>query len=101
MTEHSAEAPVMYPTCGSCRHWDQESRKVPTLYLDDEPYEEPIPGGWGGCERIIHRRHETDEEGEVAFLSDGSGYYAALTTKAEFGCQLWEARKGAASDRAD
>jgi hypothetical protein len=68
---------------------------VPVVYPDD--FNEPphrLPGGWGGCERIIHRKWPGDEAGEIAFLSDGSGYFAALTTQADFGCSLYEALGG-------
>jgi hypothetical protein len=37
------------------------------------------------------RQLTVDRAGDLAFAQDGSGYYACLLTRAEFGCVQWEA----------
>lgn len=88
-----SETPGGAPTCSSCIHWDGTPQPFKFVVdTDDAPYEEPLPGEWGECARILHRKSGFDQtlKTEVAFLSDGSGYYASLSTRAEFGCVLWE-----------
>jgi hypothetical protein len=78
--------------CRDCRHWDSswpDDWSKPHVDLEDEPWEQPLPGEWGSCQRIHHRTSNV-EWSDVAFLSDGSGYYASLSTTADFGCSLWQ-----------
>ena len=93
----------MSATCGSCRFW-------PTIPA----------AGFRPCARIPHDKRypslaedddsllgyaledmDTDAEREAyraerartkAVAVDGSGYFAALKTREDFGCILWEAR---------
>lgn len=83
--------------CGGCKHWDAATeRERPVLMTEPDYDEKPLPGTWGTCERIPHRssEYESDQPDnlDLAFLSDGSGYFASITTRAEFGCVLWEAK---------
>jgi len=75
--------------CETCRHWgmDRDSGKQ-----------------FRECQRIQHDtddeswddkryEHATDEESvfdDPAVTIDGSGYWAALRTKCDFCCSLWE-----------
>ena len=78
-------------TCKTCRHWGSEKDA-------SEDFRE--------CQAIPHASQGTerrDEEWETpypdeyvegvmsapAVTVDGSGYFAALQTKADFGCTLW------------
>ena len=91
--------------CGSCKHWDSATDSVADTYrtaigktigLEDAWDHEnndtlkPVMELWGECTKILQK--ENVEEGAIAMLSDGSGYWASLATKAEFGCALWEAK---------
>jgi hypothetical protein len=59
-----------------------------------------IFGEWGTCERILRRSEDSEGRpadldmdaptGEIAYLADGSGYFASLTTRSDFGCTLFE-----------
>ena len=80
--------------CDTCEHWDGPSGPI---VVNRRPYGEPLDGEWGTCERIRHigiggnfrldvEEHTTDP----AFLADGSGYFAALACRADFGCTLHE-----------
>lgn len=83
--------------CKSCKHWDKTERP-PHFYENSEMI--PVVGQWGTCERILRLSGDSygtpptlDEKTEdPAYLSDGSGYFASLTTRSDFGCSLWEAR---------
>lgn len=96
-------------TCGTCRFWDTAADLTPFVNeresrlsegLDenataiewDSPWrqaKEEIKA-WGECTAILKK--EDADDNAIAQLSDGSGYYAALATKAEFGCTLWQSK---------
>lgn len=77
--------------CATCQHWESDAdregpievrrcRFVPmwnnTLEWGTSNYEE---------------KFRPEFEGRLAFAVDGSTYYAALITAAEFGCVQWSA----------
>lgn len=72
------------PTCSTCKHWDtaQEWNGYTGLPID----------GWGECVRILGPGSSCNLPDTPAYLSDGSGYYASLTTRHDFGCLLYEPR---------
>lgn len=64
-------------TCATCTHWDTADEAE----------------AWGTCGAILGpqvRRVLTIET--RAYLCDGSGYFACLTTRSDFGCTLHEPR---------
>jgi hypothetical protein len=74
--------------CKDCKHWDAENRshgmkaeihkcKRMKMFWDCSDWSED------GNDRIF-----TDDS--LAFVQDGSDYYAELLTKPEFGCAMWE-----------
>lgn len=89
--------------CAGCRHWDKATSPLAAGTGSGESFKVvDVPGEWGTCERIIRRGESSHNvppmmdayDGNVdehAFLSDGSGYFASLTTRSDFGCSLWEA----------
>jgi hypothetical protein len=90
-------------TCGSCKHWGKQ-----------DEVESSLKAGFKKCYRIIHDEHsDTDDykddvydkddpydaqfiarmnatRKELAVVKDGSGYYAALKCREDFGCVLHE-----------
>lgn len=95
--------------CASCKFWDAdaemyhfvnewESRETRLLRADspDEEWAEAEGRAhrkvefWGECRAIRQKENAPDDA--IAMLSDGSGYYAGLATRGEFGCVLWEAK---------
>lgn len=95
--------------CSTCRHWDTDMEDGQPVYYPKAEQEAhnygvrvPLPGEWGDCQRIRHRadEYEDDQPGpdDLAFLSDGSGYFASISTRAEFGCVLWEPKEPTTSE---
>lgn len=85
--------------CSGCKHWDTAFQgnygEGPIVKRAPDYEDEPLLGRWGDCQRILHRQSQyasdwQPDAGDLAFLSDGSGYFASITTRAEFGCLLWE-----------
>ena len=94
ITEEVNGVLVPAKVCGNCTGWG-----------------EPEEGEFGFCGGIIHDewcyvdhgKEWTDDEKtlkeidemkkEPAVLHDGSGYYAALRCKEDFGCTEWEAKE--------
>ena len=95
MRGETAEGVEVVNTCGTCKHWGK----------DDFPYF----AGLKPCLAVMHDvavDKETDGDGcyvdgggacyvatggtPMATVSDGSGYFAALKTREDFGCRLWE-----------
>lgn len=73
--------------CGSCKYFGKEMTRD-----DFEVDEYDIPSGFHKCERIKHDKNHTLSLKEKAVLIDGSGYFAAIRVKEDFGCQLWESK---------
>lgn len=70
--------------CGTCRWWGLSSNRA------------LVDGAYRACERV-RMREQFPQDGPLAvsedpaFVEDGSGYYAAIRCRADFGCVLWEA----------
>lgn len=81
--------------CGTCRFWkpvDDSSDPSPAFFS-----EEITDKTWGQCGRI--EMLESSQSPELAGCVDGSGYFAALRSKADFGCVLHELKQGDAHGR--
>lgn len=88
-------------TCGNCKWWKSIDTKTYECYGHLYPRSE---NPFGPCGRIQHdsednvgdlmmdrkREHDVDVKNETAVVQDGSGYYAALLSREDFGCNLWE-----------
>lgn len=90
--------------CASCKHWDTAADQYHVKnWIEDnlrqarEGQDDPWPSReevdeamkpWGECLAVVQK--ESAPEGAIAVLSDGSGYFAGLSTLASFGCVLWE-----------
>jgi len=94
------------PSCSGCKHWDKAPGPLTaTVEMPDGSFpSRTLDGDWGTCERIRLRssdshgvpphveqyRDDDPPEPGLAYLADGSGYFASLTTHADFGCTLHE-----------
>ena len=76
-------------TCNTCAHWGKEEdqelgvRKcaaVPMLF-----------DSFTWSENFDRRVIRPECANKKAFVQDGSDYYASLRTRADFGCNQWEA----------
>lgn len=67
-------------TCGTCKYFGAAVR-------DDK-----APTGYHVCGWIKHYENNYGDETPTAdaVVIDGSGYFAALCVKEEFGCNKWE-----------
>lgn len=75
--------------CGGCKYFGEE-----VMQLDDD-YNE-IPTGIHTCDRIKQidwSGYYDDVPTEDAFVQDGSGYFAALRVRDNFGCVKWEKKE--------
>ncbi len=102
--------------CETCKHWDRDNKYSPTYdnvtahncnkivmlnhsnnyekNMDDNVYDTSLP---------VEYEYKKNEDGWVsviarklhglAYVEDGSSYYAALITHPYFGCCLWEENK--------
>jgi hypothetical protein len=96
-------------TCGSCAHWGDKNK----------PDEDPM---FRACQAVVHDKewatgkdgHQNQAEEDdfdferdvaadikaeikavrkhLAVVQDGSGFYAALKVREDFGCVLWKAK---------
>lgn len=82
--------------CKSCAFWNRNG-------ASDDSADVPEPNAWddtldarvhtGPKRRCLAILHARDRNGaELAALTDGSGYAAALWTHPDFGCACWAAR---------
>lgn len=74
-------------TCATCKYLGKEL----TAFLDDDSYG---PTGFFVCNFVKHLNNLMEEDDEipsdtVVGVEDGSGYFARLTVKEEFGCNQW------------
>ena len=101
----------MTGNCGTCKWWGWKERddegNAQTVYfydwwdLDTEEdkarYRRAVEIGakYGLCERIasMPEKDELLDEDIPAFTMDGSRYHSELTTRADFGCVLYEEKK--------
>jgi hypothetical protein len=79
--------------CKDCKFFGEEQE----YFSDVNDYNEPIKSGYHKCDAIDHlddigaRESVEKGEGPKAFAKDGSGYYAALKVRGDFGCVLFKA----------
>lgn len=71
-------------TCGTCKYFGA-ARKL-TLH---EPDLREANGPYKVCGLIEHHDYRSSLEGVLAYVVDGSGYYAALCVSEDFGCSQW------------
>lgn len=78
-------------TCGTCKYFGEP---VTELQRYDDDTLDPIPSKFHKCEllKMIRGEDEQDRLAIPAAVIDGSGYFAALCVKEEFGCNQWVAR---------
>jgi hypothetical protein len=77
---------MTYPTCGTCRHWGEVEGKAEAHRV------------YRRCMSTLH----IDDAGEVRdssvkalngrYVTDSSGWFAALKCREDFGCMAHEAR---------
>lgn len=72
----------MTKCCGSCRHWRAFGS------MEKDLYEVPTFGTCAAVQQHDSYSHE-DTTSWKACVTDGSGYFAALRTKEDFGCVLF------------
>jgi len=72
--------------CGNCKHLGEEAMAFP------EGEYTLAPSGYWVCNLIEHVGDDHVWGSGRAHVVDGSGYYAALRVREDFGCVLWEAK---------
>jgi hypothetical protein len=75
-------------TCGTCRYFGAQ-RKDMADGADDRGH---IPAPYKACgfmEMEWTYGSTPSNAGAIAFVVDGSGYYAALCVAEDFGCNQW------------
>lgn len=73
----AAPARLPEPCCGSCRFWVNPTWHGSSGYGPE----------FKECQRIQH-----EGRGDIAITVDGDGYGSSLLTRANFACNLFEAR---------
>lgn len=98
--------------CETCRHWVESPVKLLASTVTPEGTfggRVEMPGTWGDCRAIHHLSGDShagpeglpepdlaygdealDPNAVLAYLSDGSEYFASITTRNDFGCVLHE-----------
>ena len=61
-------------TCGECKFWGDKD--------ENNQYRQ--------CRAIKHVEFSDENEDYSAFVVDGSGYFAALKCRSDFGCNLFQ-----------
>ena len=79
--------------CKDCKYFGEEY-----MMRDEDTFEE-VGSGIHTCDRIIREEEpylaDFDQlSKDRAYVVDGSGYYAALRVKEDFGCIAWESKSG-------
>jgi hypothetical protein len=101
--------------CGNCKFWGKGARTYPQASPEDQ-----TTGEWRQCGRVQHDDHarcrpeddirdeydfdpiraeemvEDPIRRELAVVTDGSGYFAALKCREDFGCVLFEPKEASA-----
>jgi superoxide dismutase len=82
--------------CGTCKHW---KRPDPEDYwatvgpedidTPDEQLKSEIARTYGKCQRIVHVKN-TNTANTPAAANDGSGFFACVRCRTDFGCTLYE-----------
>lgn len=100
----------MIERCDTCIYWKKSPTKLLGTMGQGPTFRHvELPGTWGDCEAIEHIAVGNDDDqlptpdlfeedgsepakaqGLLAFLSDGSQYFASITTRNDFGCALHE-----------
>lgn len=80
--------------CGTCKHWGTGDFG-PWGKYDDDGNEVPQTGPWRACGRIPRTYYQNEPEDVApenrrAVTCDGSGFFSAIKTAADFGCVLHE-----------
>ena len=92
-------------TCGTCAYWGvgntQRDREEDTIYRpcgavvhDEHSYARPRYDGPHEDDELYGRPAEEEIAAirkHLAVVQDGSGFYAALKVREDFGCVLWKA----------
>lgn len=77
--------------CGTCKFWGSDPQ--------DDEIREGNPGLWARVRPCAGVLHDQEASGPYPYalvaerragVIDGSGYYASLRTREDFGCVLWE-----------
>ena len=85
--------------CGTCRFFGSEERDYSEWDSErDEPNQSPMYRVCGLLEHLNKAPGTIHKEWPKAGVTDGSGYYAALVVREEFGCVEWQARLPASAD---
>lgn len=74
--------------CGTCKYWESSAR---SMFLPDFGKCHGIEMNYNHTEWTDRRSTAQLKEGSkhiLAFVEDGSDYYAALICKKEFGCAM-------------
>ena len=69
--------------CMTCKHWEENSRKLAQAQVDDPDRDGP-PWMGGECSGILHGKNCIDVH------IYGNGSLESINTDAEFGCVCWE-----------
>lgn len=97
----------MNKKCLTCKYWGSGKDTNVARYANTIAYrcykimmrEYYSDGGYDPLKCPVETVYEKDENGNVkysehmhhlAYVEDGSSYYAALVTRPDFGCILWE-----------
>lgn len=77
-------------TCGSCKYFGKRiERDDGEEVTAEEIY---VPEIYHVCELVEHfEAYQLPKPAPIAIVVDGSGYFAALCVKEEFGCNQWAA----------
>ena len=88
-------------TCGTCRYWGKLKdfdfagiiHRPCTRIIHDSDYDAtPVVCEWDEDEVDEGNKRIDKVRNEPALTQDGSGYHAALRTRDDFGCTLWEGK---------
>ncbi|MGB8987986.1 MAG: hypothetical protein WCC37_15405 [Candidatus Sulfotelmatobacter sp.] len=79
-------------TCGTCKYFGAQRESMAEGADSSGTY---IPAPYKACgfmEMEWHFGDTPSQKNAVAFVVDGSGFYAALCVSDEFGCNQWTAK---------
>lgn len=74
-------------TCGTCKYFG-----APAGEAEEEDEFSDVPPGYHICQLIEHTAGLRELARGPACLIDGSGYFAALCVREDFGCNQWEGK---------
>jgi hypothetical protein len=74
-------------TCGTCKYFGE---KLEGRYHDD--VDDIVESDFHVCDLILHNEDGLSKWPVPAYVIDGSGYYASLCVREEFGCNQWKAK---------